>query len=83
MSSDDLLLKFPNIFEVPDRTPEEQAGIDADDAKRHRDEIASRRTTIWLDLLEQCGSRYHTASFASYEIRFEAQRAVATSKRIS
>ena len=49
------------------------AASDADDAQRHRDALASKRTAVWVHLAHQCGKRYSDARFGNYEIRCKSQ----------
>lgn len=49
---------------------------DADDARRHRGALASKRTAVWLGLKQQCGARYSEARFSNYEIQCDAQATV-------
>jgi DNA replication protein DnaC len=72
-SFEDLRLRCQEALDI---TPEQQANIDASEARRLREEVSKRRATAMVDLIRQCGVRYSDVSFENYDITCDRQREI-------
>jgi len=66
--------KYPDWFKEP--TPEEAAASAASEAALRKQEALRRRAERVARFLDQVGTRYRGVSFGTYEVTYDAQRAV-------